>query len=142
MEGANQHHDQPLVGAGGEGHVSHSAMLNHAESTARIKEILESNSGGFQAMSGQVQIQSTVDSEDTPRDDDDMSDNEGSQQTNLFAAKSTRCPMWLLHHIKSADFDERIQQGERSDTPEMLVNETTVDGKGQCFILTWATCGK
>ena len=103
MEGANQHHDQPSVGAGGEGHVSHSAKLNHAESTARIKEILESNSGGFQAMSGHVQIQSTEDSEDTPRDDDEMSDNEGSQQTNLVAVQSTRCPMWLLYHIKSTD---------------------------------------
>ena len=30
-------------------------------------------------------------------------------------------------------FNELIQQGERVDTPEMLVNETTVDGKGQCF---------
>ena len=119
--------------------------------------MLESNSGEFQAMSGQVLIQFTADSAETPKDEDEMSENEGSQQTNLFAAMSTRCQMWLLHFIKNADvlplcskerqdytrqfialagsiFDERIQPGERVDTPEMLVNETTVDGKGQFFI--------
>ena len=39
-------------GAGGEGHVSHSTMLR----TVRIKELLESDSGGFQAMSGKVMM--------------------------------------------------------------------------------------
>ena len=96
MGGANQHHDPSLGGASGEGHVSHSAMLTHAERAASIKEMLESDSGGFQvqAMSGQVLIQSTADSAETSKDDDEiMSENEGSQQTNLFDAMSTRCQM-------------------------------------------------
>ena len=54
MGRANQQNNKPLDRAGGEGYVSHSAMLTHAERAARIKELLELDSGSFQAMSGKL----------------------------------------------------------------------------------------
>ena len=125
--------------SGGESNLSHAAVLAHAEREARIKELLGYNTGGYKAMSGTVQRTSC---DETPRDDDVMSEKEGSEQLGLFAAMSNRCPMWILNHIKSADvfplcslerqentrqfialaasiFNERKEQGEEVQTPDM-----------------------
>ena len=142
--------------SGGESNVSHAAVLAHAEREVCTKELLGYNTGGYKAMSGTVQRTSC---DETPRDDDVMSEKEGSEQLGLFAAMSNRCPMWILFHIKSADvfplcslerqentrqfialaasiFNERKEQGEEVQTPDMKVFEKVVEGKGQCFILS------
>ena len=96
--------------------------------------------------------------EETPRDEDEMSEHEGSQQTNLFAAMSNRCPMWILQRIVRAEvmplcspdlqentrqfialagsiFEERSKRGEQVEKLDMFVSETEADGsEGQCFI--------
>ena len=151
MGGANQHPDPPQVELVEKG-MCLIPRCTHAERAARIKEMLQSDSGRFQAMSGQVLILQRL-----LKTKIRCPKMKALNKRICLLAMSTRCQMWLLHHIKSADvlplcskgrqdytrqfiafagsiFDERIQQGERVDTPDMLVNETTVDGKGQCFI--------
>ena len=83
--------------------MSHSAMVTHAERLARFKELLELDSGSYQAMSGKLVMPSPEEYEETSRDDDEMSEHKGSQQTNLFAAMSNRCPMWILQRIMRAE---------------------------------------
>ena len=99
MGGSKPTSQLPLGGVGGEGHVAHSAILTDAERATDIKETVESDSGWFQARSGQVLILSTADSAETPQDENEnheMSENEGSQQTNLFAAMSTaKCGYYI-----------------------------------------------
>ena len=149
----SMHSERP---SGGDSSVSNVALLTHAEREARIKEILGQNCDRYKAMTGKVQ---KISCDETPKDDDGMGENESSMQVDLFAALSNRCPMWLLHHIKSADvfplcsperqehtrqfialagsiFNVRTDHGEVIQTPDMRVYETVVEGKGQCFILS------
>ena len=116
------------------------------------------DSGSYQTMSGKLVMSSPEEYEETPRDEDEMSEHEGSQQTNLFAAMSNRCPMWILQRIVRAEvmplcspdlqentrqfialagsiFEERSKRGEQVEKSDMFVSETEADGsEGQCFI--------
>ena len=84
--------------------MSHSTMLTHAERASRITELLELDSGSFQAISEELVMPSPEEYEETPRDEDKMSEHdEGSQQTNLFAAMSSWCPLWVLQRIMRAE---------------------------------------
>ena len=59
---------------------------------------------GYQAVRQNISCNlSVADSEETPKGKDIISDNWGSQQTNMFPVMSYQWLQWLLHHIKSTD---------------------------------------
>ena len=108
-----------------------------------IKELLELDSGCFQAMSEKVVMPSTQEFKEnpgltpslSPMDEDEISEHQGSQQTNMFAAMSYWCQLWALHYINTSAGIYLLCSKEQQDNTRQFIVLAGLNNTRQFIVL-------